>query len=112
MSQLERKRNLIGVGLLVLVALLLGVLIFQNFQAAMDRDAAQSSAANSAQQKKSLAEEVANACQSGQVVKSSAGVDLCQRAATIVQQPVTTEGPAGPRGLPGADGKDLSLIHI
>lgn len=108
MSQLERKRNYILAGLLVLLVLLVGTLVVQNFQATMERDSAQSSAATSAQQKKNLAEEVAEACQSGQVVKSAAGVDLCARAATIAQQPVTIEGPqgpAGPRGLPGSDGE-------
>lgn len=109
MSRLERKKSIIGFALVGFAILLMGVLIFQNFQASIERDAAQSSAATSAQQKKNLAEEVADACQSGQVVKSSAGVDLCARAATIAQQPVTTagpQGPEGPRGLPGADGKD------
>ena len=106
MSRTERKKNLIGAVLLALVVVLLGVLIFQNVQAAAERDTAQTSAATSAQQKKNLAEEVADACESGQVVKSVAGVDLCQRAANIAQQPTTVEGPAGPRGLPGADGKD------
>lgn len=109
MSRAEKKKSLIGGALLALVAVLLAVLIFQNFQANLDRESAQSSAATSAQQKKNLAEEVADACQSGQVVKSSAGVDLCARAAAIAQQPVTTtgpQGPEGPRGLPGADGND------
>lgn len=109
MSRAEKKKSLIGGALLALVAVLLAVLIFQNFQANIDRDTAQSSAATSQQQKKNLAEEVADACQSGQVIKSVAGVDLCARAATIAQQPVTIEGPqgpAGPRGLPGADGDD------
>lgn len=106
MSKVERKRNIIGAVLLALVVVLLGVLIFQGIQAAAERDTAQNSAVTSAQQKKNLAEEVADACRSGQVVKSTAGVDLCQRAATIVEQPPTVEGPAGPRGLPGADGED------
>ncbi|WP_218062941.1 collagen-like protein [Arthrobacter sp. SDTb3-6] len=109
MSQLERKRNILGAVLLSLVVVLLAALVWQNFQSSAERDTAQSSAATQAQQKKNLAEEVADACESGQVVKSSAGVDLCARAATIAQQPVTIEGPAGPpgpRGLPGRDGTD------
>lgn len=109
MSQLERKRNIIGTALLALVIILAVTLIWQNFQTMAQRDTAQSSAATQAQQKKNLAEEVADACRSGQVVKSSAGVDLCDKAATIAQQPVTVEGPqgpAGPRGLPGKDGSD------
>lgn len=109
MSRVERKRNIIGGVMLALVVVLLGVLIFQNFQSTAERDTAQSSAVTQAQQKKNLAEEVADACQAGQVVKSSAGVDLCAKAATIAQQPVTIEGPAGPagpRGLPGRDGDD------
>jgi len=109
MSRLERKRNVIGLLLLCLAIALMCALIFQNFLSMSQRDTAQSSAATQAQQKKNLAEEVADACQSGQVVKSSAGVDLCARAATIAQQPVTVEGPqgpAGPRGLPGNDGTD------
>lgn len=107
MSQLERKKTRIGAVLLALVVILLGALVIQNYQASEARDTAQSSAATSAQQKKNLAEEVADACQSGQVVMGSAGVDLCTRAATIAKQPVTIEGPqgpAGPRGLPGIDG--------
>ncbi|WP_343317799.1 hypothetical protein AAFM46_11060 [Arthrobacter sp. TMP15] len=109
MSRLERKKSIIGFALVGFAILLMGVLIFQNLQANLDRESAQSSAAVSAQQKKSLAEEVADACQSGQVIKSVAGVDLCARAATIAQQPVTIEGPAGPegpRGLPGTDGAE------
>lgn len=109
MSHLERKKSIIGYALVGFAILLMGVLIFQNFQASIDRDAAQSSAQTSAQQKKNLAEEVASACQAGEVLKSSTGVDLCARAATIAQQPVTIEGPqgpAGPRGLPGIDGAD------
>lgn len=109
MSRLERKKSIIGFALLGVAILLMGVLIFQNFQASIDRDAAQSSAQTSAQQKKNLAEEVASACQAGEILKSSTGVDLCARAATIAQQPVTIEGPqgpAGPRGLPGIDGAD------
>lgn len=109
MSKLERKRNIIGAVLLVVLIMFMGVVIFQNWQASMERDEAQSSAATSAQQKKNLAEEVADACQSGQVIKSVAGVDLCARAESIAQQPVAVEGPqgpAGPRGLPGADGQD------
>ena len=106
MSNLERKRNYIGAGLLALLVLLVGTLVWQSFQSSMERDEAQTSAATSQQQKKNLAEEVADACQSGQVVKSAAGVDLCARAATIAEQPATVEGPAGPRGLPGLDGVD------
>ncbi|WP_062006140.1 collagen-like protein [Arthrobacter alpinus] len=106
MSRLERKKSIIGGLLLALAIILMGVLIFQNIQAAAERDMAQSSAANSAQQKKNLAEEVADACQSGQIVMGVAGVDLCDRAATIAQQPVSVAGPQGPRGLPGTDGKD------
>lgn len=109
MSRAEKKRNLIGGALLALVAALLVILIVQNFQANLERDNAQTSAATSAQQKLNLAEEVAAACQSGQVVKSVAGVDLCARAESIAQQPVPIEGPqgpAGPRGLPGSAGAD------
>lgn len=112
MSRTERKRNLIGGMLLALAVVLLGVLIFQNFQAFNARDTAQVSAATSAQQKKNLAEEVAEACQSGQVVMGIAGVDLCARAEIIAQQPVPVEGPqgpAGPRGLPGTVGKDSTV---
>lgn len=105
MSRLERKRNLIGGVLLMLAVTMMGILIFQNFQASVERDVAQSSAATSQQQKKNLAEEVADACQSGQIVMGVAGVDLCDRAATIAEQPVSVAGPQGPRGLPGADGK-------
>lgn len=72
---------------------------------------AQSSAVTQAQLKKNLAEEVAEACASGQVVKSQAGANLCGRAATIAEAPVPVAGPAGaqgPRGLPGTDGANGS----
>ncbi len=81
-------------------------LLFGLWQASIQRDTAQSSGATSQQQKKNLAEEVADACQSGQIVMGAAGVDLSDRAATIAQQPVSVAGPQGPRGLPGTDGKD------
>lgn len=107
MSRLERKRNLLGVGMLTLITFLLCFLIWQNIQAGAEKDAAQSSAVNQAQQKKSLAEEFVDACDTGQVLKDKAGVDLCDRAAAVADEPVTMtgpQGPIGPRGLTGSVG--------
>lgn len=115
MSRVERKRNLIGVGVIIVLAIIalgVGALIIQNFQSTEARNVAQSIAQSEEQKKLDVVEEVIDLCDSGQVVKSVAGVDLCDRAATIAKQPVSIAGPegpigpAGPRGLPGSDGKD------
>lgn len=104
MSAKERKVRLLGYLLVVFAILLLLYLIWQTHESNNQRDTAQGVAQTQAQQKKNLAEEVSEACASGQVLMDSSGGDLCSRAEVIASAPVNTAGPQGPPGPQGPRG--------
>lgn len=102
----RRKRNLVwGIVMFLLLLFVASLAINVTFFTA--QRSAESTAQVQAEEKKSLAEELSEACSLGKVVQSQSGSDLCSKAATIAQAPVSIEGPQGPqgpRGFPGIDG--------
>ena len=106
---LERRKRWFTVILAGLALMILGASLAVNLNFFAEKRLAQGEAQTASEQTQALAEELADACKSGKVVRSISGNNLCDKAENLAQTPASTEGPQGaqgPRGLPGADGAD------
>ncbi|MFK0072648.1 collagen-like domain-containing protein [Arthrobacter woluwensis] len=70
--------------------------------AAQAADAAQAQADD----KRSLADQVAKACAADDFAKSAQGKQVCQRAETVAKDNTPVSGSKGDQGVPGLDGAD------
>lgn len=104
---LERRKRWFTVILVGLALMILGASLAINLNFFAEKRLAQGEAQTASEQTQALAEELADACKEGKVVRSISGDNLCDKAENLAQTPASTEGPQGaqgPRGLPGATG--------
>lgn len=104
---LERRKRWFTVILIALALMILGASLAVNVSFFAEKRLAQGEAQTASEQTQALAEELADACKAGKVVRSISGDNLCDKAENLAQAPVITEGPQGaqgPRGFTGETG--------